>query len=114
MPASLPTTIDGVIERLRAIQRSLPVGDGVAVFNRMYLDVTERVGAAINADDFADAGFMVELDVRFANFWLGAYDAVAGRPKAAVGVEAVVRGAGHAWVAADPARAGRHERPHRA
>jgi Family of unknown function (DUF5995) len=77
MPASLPTTVDGVIDRLRTIQHSLPAGDGVAVFNRMYLDVTERVAAAIDADDFADAGFMVELDVRFANLWLGAYDAVA-------------------------------------
>jgi hypothetical protein len=80
MPASLPTTVDGVIDRLRKIQRSLPADDGVAVFNRVYLDVTERVAAAIDADDFADAGFMVELDVRFANHWLGAYDAVvAGR-----------------------------------
>ncbi len=77
MPAHLPTTVEGVIERLRAIQGSLPAGDGVAVFNRMYLDVTERVAAAIDADDFADAGLMVELDVRFANLWLGAYDAVA-------------------------------------
>ena len=81
MPASLPTTVDGVIDRLRTIQHSLPAGDGVAVFNGMYLDVTERVAAAIDADDFADAGFMVELDVRFANLWLGAYDAVASGGK---------------------------------
>lgn len=85
MPHSLPTTVDGVIDRLRAIDHSLPAGDGVAVFNRMYLDVTERVAAAIDADDFADAGFMVELDVRFANLWLGAYEAVAAgrRPPSA-------------------------------
>ena len=75
MPGSLPTTVDGVIDRLRAIERSLPARDGVAVFNRMYLEVTERVAAAIDADDFADPGFMVELDVRFANLWLGAYAA---------------------------------------
>lgn len=80
MPDSLPTTVEGVIDRLRAIERSLPAGDGVAVFNRMYLEVTERVAAAIDADDFADPDFMVELDVRFANLWLGAYDAeAAGR-----------------------------------
>lgn len=80
MPTSLPTTVDGVIDRLRTIQRALPARDGVAVFNRMYLDVTERVAVAIDADDFADAAFMVELDVRFANRWLLAYDAVvAGR-----------------------------------
>jgi hypothetical protein len=75
MSSSLPTTVGGVIDRLRAIQRSQPAGDGAAVFNRMYLDVTERVAAAIGADDFADPGFMAELDVRFANLWLGAYDA---------------------------------------
>lgn len=85
MAGSLPTTVDGVIDRLRTIQQSLPAGDGVAVFNRMYLDVTERVGAAIDADDFADADFMVELDVRFANLWLAAYEAVAAgrRPPSA-------------------------------
>lgn len=76
MPA-LPTSLDGVIDRLRAIQRSVPAGDGVAVFNGMYLDVTERVVAAIDADDFADALFMADLDVRFANLWLSAYDAAA-------------------------------------
>jgi hypothetical protein len=80
MSTSRPTTVDGVIDRLREIQQSLPPDDGVAVFNRMYLDVTERVAAAIGADDFADPDFMVELDVRFANLWLGAYDdVVAGR-----------------------------------
>ena len=80
MPSSVPTTIDGVLDRLRTIQRALPARDGVAVFNRVYLDVTERVAAAIDADDFADDAFMVELDVRFAIRWLLAYDAVvAGR-----------------------------------
>lgn len=77
MSTSLPTTVADVLDRLRAIQRTLPPGDGVAVFNGMYLDVTERVAAAIDADDFADAAFMAELDVRFANRWLLAYDAAA-------------------------------------
>lgn len=77
MSTSLPTTVTGVLDRLRAIQRTLPASDGVAVFNGMYLDVTERVAAAIDADDFADAAFMAELDVRFANRWLLAYDAAA-------------------------------------
>ena len=85
MTAPLPTTVGGVIDRLAEIQRSLLPGDGVAVFNGMYLEVTKRVRDAIDADDFADAEFMAELDVRFANLWLGAYDAVAAgrRPTSA-------------------------------
>ena len=77
MSPSLPTTVDGVIDRLRAIQDALPASDGVAVFNRIYLEVTERVAAAIDADDFADPAFMAELDVQFANLWLEAYDVAA-------------------------------------
>lgn len=81
MSTSRPTTVDGIIDRLTTIQNALPAHDGVAVFNRMYLDVTERVAAAIDADDFADAEFMIELDVRFAHLWLLAYDAVAAGRK---------------------------------
>lgn len=77
MPTSLPTTVDGVLDRLRTIKGELPAGDGAAVFNRLYLDVTERVATAIDADDFADPEFMAELDVRFAHRWLVAYDAAA-------------------------------------
>jgi hypothetical protein len=82
---SLPTTVDGVIARLQQIDADLPRHDGVAIFNRMYLTVTERIGA-IMADPagssvrFGDAETMAELDVRFADLWLGAYDAdAAGR-----------------------------------
>jgi hypothetical protein len=77
-----PRTVVDVIDRLVDIDAALPPGDGVAVFNRMYLTVTERVLSALEARDvFADPGFMAELDVRFANLWLDAYDdARAGRP----------------------------------
>ena len=44
---SLPTTVDGVIARLREIDAKLPAHDGVAVFNQMYLTVTERMAAII-------------------------------------------------------------------
>jgi hypothetical protein len=85
MPASLPRTVDDVVERLRAVQRELPPGDGAGVFNRLYLDVTERVAAALGEGTFADPGFMAEFDVRFAHLWITAYDAVAGgrRPPSA-------------------------------
>jgi len=82
----LPSTIPGVIDRLRTIDDSLPAHDGVSVFNRMYLAVTQRVAEGITIGGvFRDEEFMTELDVRFANLWLGAYDSgVAARalPKA--------------------------------
>jgi len=80
---SLPTTVDGVIARMREIDAELSTDDGVAVFNQMYLTVTERVAEIIavpGADPtFRDAQTMAELDVRFANLWLKAYDADAAR-----------------------------------
>ena len=81
---SLPTTLDGVVARMREIDADLPAADGVAVFNRMYLTVTERVAeilADADADPpfFRDADTMAELDVRFAHHWLAACDADAAR-----------------------------------
>ncbi len=82
---SVPTSVEGVLSRLREIDAELPAEDGVAVFNRMYLTVTERIAAVI-ADPppdrtwFRDAETMAELDVRFANLWLAAYgENTAGR-----------------------------------
>lgn len=81
---SLPRTVTGVIARMQEIDAALAADDGVAVFNRMYLTVTERIaeiiarpGAAAVA--FRDAQVMADLDVRFANLWLAAYDADAAR-----------------------------------
>ena len=72
----VPGTVAGVVGRLSEIQRGLPPGDGVAVFNAMYLRVTEQVAAELEAGTtFADPEFMHELDVRFAGLWISAYDA---------------------------------------
>ncbi len=64
---------------MREIDKALPAGDGVAVFNRMYLTVTESI-AAILGKPAGEAAFqnpqvMADLDVRFANLWLAAYEA---------------------------------------
>jgi len=81
---SLPTTVDGVLSRMHDIEAALPSGDGAAVFNAMYLTVTERIGAtiakagAVGAPTFHDPVAMADLDVRFANLWLTAYDAATG------------------------------------
>ncbi len=78
------TTVQDAIDRMRAIDTALPASDGVAVFNRVYLQVTEGVLAALSAGDvFEDDAFMAELDVRFADLWFAAYDSSPGdEPKA--------------------------------
>jgi hypothetical protein len=67
-----------VIDRMRQIDAELSPGDGVAVFNQMYLTVTQRISELIGqagtaTDPFRDPKTMGALDVRFANLWLTAY-----------------------------------------
>ena len=81
-----PTSLAEVLGRLRAIDADLPASDGVHVFNRVYLTVTERVAALLqDGHAFRDPDAMTDLDVRFASLWLEAYDAAASgrRPPAA-------------------------------
>ena len=69
-------TVQDVITRLRRIDDELPPSDGAAVFNRMYLTVTEAVAAGLDGDRiFVDPAFMEQLDVTFASLWIEAYDA---------------------------------------
>src|SRR5687768_3743305 len=69
-------SVKDVIARLRRIDHELPPGDGPAVFNRMYLTVTEEVAAGLEGGSvFRDPVFMEQLDVTFASLWLEAYDA---------------------------------------
>ena len=68
--------VQDLITRLRRIDDELPPGDGAAVFNRMYLTVTESVAAGLETDTvFHDPVFMEHLDVTFASLWIEAYDA---------------------------------------
>src|SRR5882724_9249159 len=71
------TSVDMVVSRLRALDVALPERDGVAVFNRVYLAVTEAVDRRIDAGRFADARAAIALDVRFAERYLAAVDTVA-------------------------------------
>lgn len=77
-------TVDAVIARMRRLDAALPARDGVAVFNRVYLAVTEAVDRHIDAGRFPDPLAAVTLDVRFAQRYLDAVDAAArgGRPPA--------------------------------
>ncbi|MFI2436637.1 DUF5995 family protein [Streptomyces sp. NPDC018693] len=77
-------TVDSVIARMRALDAALPARDGIAVFNRVYLTVTEEVDRHIDAGRFPDARAASTLDVRFAERYLAAVDAAAAdrRPPA--------------------------------
>ena len=67
-------TVNEVIRRMRAVDAALPSTDGVAVFNRVYLQVTELVRDELRADAFADGEFMERLDVVFAGLYLAAVE----------------------------------------
>ncbi|MEU0074340.1 DUF5995 family protein [Streptomyces sp. NPDC006332] len=70
------TPVDAVISRMRALDATLPPADGVAVFNRVYLAVTEAVDRRIDSGQFEDARAAITLDVRFAERYLAAVETV--------------------------------------
>ncbi|MDH6114436.1 hypothetical protein P3T36_000837 [Kitasatospora sp. MAP12-15] len=84
MTISQVSTVDQVIDRLQAIGAGLPTADGVAVFNRMYLTVTELIRDQLAQAFFDDPVAMAELDALFAARYLAAFDADASgrRPPA--------------------------------
>ena len=77
-PAPPAVTIDDVIARMVSIGSALPSADGVACFNRMYLEVTQGVAQEVNQGSFGDAAFVTCLDVVFANMYFAAVDALSG------------------------------------
>ena len=62
---------------MEAIGAALPAGDGLACFNRMYLEVTRQVYASLGQGFYADPVFMTQLDVTFAGLYFSAADAAA-------------------------------------
>jgi hypothetical protein len=76
-------SVDQVVRRMRAIADALPPGDGVAVFNRVYLQVTELVRDQLITGGFDDPVFMEQLDVIFAGMYLVAVDQVSEAGKLA-------------------------------
>ncbi|MET7364841.1 DUF5995 family protein [Streptomyces sp. NPDC005566] len=73
-----------VTERMRMYRSHWPPGDGVAVFNQVYLTVTEAVRGRIEGGSFPDRDTVSALDVRLAEHYLTAVDTAAagGRPPA--------------------------------
>ncbi|KOV87846.1 hypothetical protein ADL01_03270 [Streptomyces sp. NRRL WC-3618] len=64
------TPVDHVVSRMRALEAQLPPRDGLAVFNRVYLAVTEAFDRHLEAGAFPDAEAAITLDVRFAELYL--------------------------------------------
>ncbi|GAA3775426.1 DUF5995 family protein [Streptomyces phyllanthi] len=64
------TPVDGIVSRMRALDAGLPERDGIAVFNRVYLTVTEAIDRRIDTGEFPDAWAAITLDVRFAERYL--------------------------------------------
>ena len=71
-PPGQPSSIAQVIEDMRLLGAAMPANDGVGDFHRMYLHVTELVGAAAAARSFHDVAFMERLDCVFAGLYLDA------------------------------------------
>ncbi|MEV6014282.1 MULTISPECIES: DUF5995 family protein [unclassified Streptomyces] len=68
--AQITTPVDTVVARMRALDATLPARDGLAVFNRVYLTVTEEFDRRLDAGVFPDARAATALDVRFAERYL--------------------------------------------
>ena len=80
-PDTPVVSVAEAIARMAAIEAALPAADGLACFNRMYLDVTRQVNSQLGQGFFADPAFMAQLDVTFANLYFAAAD-TAGDPAA--------------------------------
>jgi len=82
IPAQPVTSVAEAVAQMEAIGAALPASDGLACFNRMYLEVTKAVSADLSQGFFADPAFMAKLDVTFANLYFAAAQA-ADTPAAA-------------------------------
>jgi hypothetical protein len=78
-----PTTVADVVARMRTIANEVSAGDGAGVFNGVYLRVTEMMLDRLTTGGvFHDDAFVAALDVRFADYWWGAYGASGDKPRA--------------------------------
>ena len=72
------TTVADVLTGMQAIATTVPMGDGVGVFNGVYLRVTEMMMDRLSTGGvFHDDAMIADLDVRFARYWFDAVDAAA-------------------------------------
>src|SRR6266516_4764717 len=83
LPSGPVDTITDASARMETISGALPLTDGLACFNRMYLTVTQQVLSAVSEGFFADPAFMARLDVVFVNRYLAAVDGFRATPSTA-------------------------------
>ena len=81
-PDTPVVSVAEAIARMEAIEAALPAADGLACFNRIYLDVTTQVNSQLGQGGFADPAFVTQIDVAFANLFFAAADS-AGDPATA-------------------------------
>ncbi|MGW6689809.1 DUF5995 family protein [Streptomyces sp. NPDC054961] len=67
--------MEAVLARMRALDERLPERDGVAVFNRVYLTVTQTLHERISRGAFPSPRRAETLSVRFAERYLTAVEA---------------------------------------
>jgi hypothetical protein len=71
------TTIADVMAEMERIDQALPRKDGVAYFNRLYLQVTKAVDSASADTTFENPAFVERLDVVFASLYFAAEATIA-------------------------------------
>ena len=67
-----PASIGDVIAVMESIDGVLPSNDGVKWFNRLYLMVTQEIGAQPPPNGWEDATWLTRLEVVFAGFYFAA------------------------------------------
>jgi hypothetical protein len=80
VPAAPVSTVAGAVAQMQEIEEALPANDGLACFNRMYLEVTQQVQQQLSANAFGDPAWLTALDVAFANIYFAAVSAAAAGP----------------------------------
>src|SRR5262245_59322918 len=74
-PSGRPTSVADLIARLTAMDRRLPVTDGVAWFVKLYLKMTEAIQAAVVGAEFAAPEAVERLAVIFGGLFFHVDDA---------------------------------------
>ncbi|MBV8552170.1 MAG: hypothetical protein JOY54_12780 [Acidobacteriaceae bacterium] len=72
LSGAAPQSIRDVLDVLTQLSNVLPDSDGVKWFNWLYLQVTTRVGEAVDLGECNDAKFVDLLDARFASLYFTA------------------------------------------
>ena len=67
-------TLDEVVDRMVALEATLPEGDGVGYFNRLYLEVTRAVVERLRRGEFEQPRFLEHLAVLFSNAYFRALE----------------------------------------